>query len=74
MPEGTLIYKIGENDKIKINTFFDKPLSVEEKNLFKNLFISLTSNQKLCFLFLMCIIKKNLYNTRRNFIRKISYC
>jgi midasin (ATPase involved in ribosome maturation) len=59
MPIGTLTYKIGENNKIQIKTFFNGPLTSEEITNLKNIFISLTSNQKSCILFLiLCALTK----------------
>ena len=59
MPIGTLTYKIGENNKIQIKTYFKKALTNDEKNKLNNYFISLTSNQKSCILFLiLCALTK----------------
>lgn len=59
MPIGTLTYKIGENNKIQIKTFFNGPLTSEEITNLKNIFISLTSNPKSCILFLiLCALTK----------------
>ena len=59
MPIGTLTYAIGEKNKIQIKTYFNRPLNSEEITNLKNLFISLTSNQKSCILFLiLCALTK----------------
>ena len=59
LPLGKLIYRIGENNKIIIKTFFGKPLTDQEKNKLNNAFVSLTSNQKFCILFLiLCVLSK----------------
>ena len=59
MPIGTLTYKIGEKNKIQIKTYFKNKLKNDEKNLLNNYFISLTSNQKSCILFLiLCALTK----------------
>ena len=59
---GTLTYTIGEKNKIQIKTYFNAPLTNEEITNLKNIFISLTSNQKSCILFLiLCSLKKRAY-------------
>ena len=59
MPIGTWTYKIGEKNKIQIKTYFKKELTNDEKNTLNNYFISLTSNQKSCILFLiLCALTK----------------
>ena len=58
-PIGTLTYKIGEKNKIQIKTFFNRALTNEEKKNFNSHFVSLTSNQKSCILFLiLCALTK----------------
>ena len=59
MPIGTLTYKIGESNKIQIKTFFNRKLEDDEIKELKSCFISLTSNQKSCILFLiLCALTK----------------
>jgi len=59
MPIGTLTYAIGEKNKIQIKTYFKAPLTNDEITNLKNVFISLTSNQKSCILFLiLCALTK----------------
>ena len=81
MPIGTLTYKIGENNKIQINTFFNRPLKPKEIQDFKNCFISLTSNQKSCILFLIlcaltkrsCLIQGETASGKSHVIRTFAY-
>ena len=57
VPPGTLTYKIGEKNLISIKTF--KNFTEDEKEILKNKFISLTSHQKICILFLiLCKLSK----------------
>ena len=77
MPIGTLTYIITERNKIQIKTYFNKPLTNEEKINLKNNFISLTSNQKICILFLIlsvltktsCIIQGETASGKSHIIR-----
>ena len=59
MPKGTLTYKIGNNNEIKIKTFFKGPLNSEQIEDLERCFNTLTSNQKICILFLiLCSLSK----------------
>ena len=59
-PIGTLTYKIGNNNEIQIKTFFEEPLNSEQIEDLERCFNTLTSNQKICILFLiLCSLSKS---------------